>query len=239
MNATTDTRGELDALVAARLRGAAPDELLDLADSAIEHTSAAAADTVGLELIGAELDAAAAAHPETADGLRVAAARARAALPESAPARVATATPQPAVVEAPTEPGEADTVRRASWGRRLGAWLIDWCVLLFAAAPLFAYLLGDNAGTTILLTLGFFAYFAYLNGQGRTLGKLIVRIRVVDVSTGASIGTGRGVVRELVRLALTIFTLGIGLFLDGLRPLWNETDQSWHDAAARSIVVHS
>ena len=81
MSATTDTRGELDALVAARLRGAAPDELLDLADSAIEHTSAAAADTVGLELIAAELDAAAAAHPETADGLRVAAARARAALP--------------------------------------------------------------------------------------------------------------------------------------------------------------
>lgn len=236
MSATADVRSELDALVAARLRGAGQDELLDLADEAIEHASAAA-DTVGLELIGAELDAAVAAHPETADGLRVAAARARAGLPQSPPAPAATEPPQPAVVEAPTEPGRADTVRRASWGRRLGAWLLDWCVL-FAAAPLVAYLLGDNVGTTILLTLGFFAYFAYLNGQGRTLGKLIVRIRVVDVSTGASIGTGRGVVRELVRLALTIFTLGIGLFLDGLRPLWNETDQSWHDAAARSIVVH-
>ncbi len=235
MSATTDVRSELDALVAARLRGAGPEELLDLADEAIEQASAAA-DTVGLELIGAELDAAAAAHPETADGLRVAAARARAALPTPAPEPVDTAAPRPAVVEAPTEPGEAEADRRASWGRRLGAWLIDWCVL-FAASPPFTYLLGDNAGTTILLTLGFFSYFAYLNGQGRTLGKLIVRIRVVDASTGASIGTGRGIVRELVRLALTIFTLGIGLFLDGLRPLWNETDQSWHDAAARSIVV--
>jgi uncharacterized RDD family membrane protein YckC len=225
MSLTSHEQSGLEQLVAARLRDAEPDDLLDVADTAIEQATGAG-DALTLELIAAELDSAAAAHPERGDGLKVAAARARAGLPPPAPAA-------PATLEPARSGAEVSTL--ASWGSRLVAWLIDWVIVIFANA-LLTYMLDNSAG--LLLLLGAFAYFAYFNGQGSTLGKWLLRIKVVDVTTHEPIGTGRGAIRELVRLALTVLTLGVGLVLDGLRPLWNENHQSWHDAAARSIVIH-
>lgn len=227
MSVTSSEPSALRQLAAARVRNALPGELLDLADAAIEQ-AVADGDTVALELIVAELDSAAAAHPENGNGLRVAAARARAAFPSPPPA------PSPAPES--VQPVAAESTRYASWGSRLLAWLIDWCSLLVASL-LTGALLGDTTGL-VIWTLGAFAYFAYLNGRGRTLGKQLLRIEVVDASTGAPIGAARAAVRELVRLTLTVFTLGIGLIVDGLRPLWNQSHQTWHDSAVGSIVVH-
>ena len=135
----------------------------------------------------------------------------------------------------------------ASWGRRFSAWVMDWIVLglafLVITFPI-AVAIGDTGGETtgalggIVLTPVFFAYFAVLNGHGQTLGKRALGIKVVDAETGAPIGVGRGAIRELVRLGC-LSLLWIPFLIDGLRPLWNEHQQSWHDAAARSIVVHS
>ena len=227
MSVSSDERSALESLAAARLRDARADELLDLADAAIEQATTAA-DRLSLDLIAAELESAATAHPEAATGLRVAAARARVALPPS---------PRPPSETAP-EPAErppAAVDRHASWGSRLVAWLIDWGILLVAAL-LITSVAGDPAGS-LAWTVGAFTYFGYLNGRGGTPGKQLLRIKVVDASSGAPIGSGRGAVRELVRLALTFLTLGIGFILDGLRPLWDENHQSWHDAAAKSIVI--
>lgn len=226
MTVTGHEQTALEQLAAARLRGAQADELLDLADAAIERATAGD-DGLTLELIAAELESAATAHPQTGDGLRVAAARARANLPR---------WNEPATVTSP--PGEiaaAEVSTHASWGSRFLAWLID-VVILVTADSLVAYMVGTPAGG--LVTVGDFAYFAYFNGHGATIGKRLLRIEVVDDTTHRPIGTGRGAVRELVRIVLAVFTLGIGLILDGLRPLWNEKHQSWHDAAAKSIVIH-
>lgn len=227
MSITIHEQSALEQLAAARLRGAQPDELLDLADAAIEQATAGS-DSATLELLAAELDSAAATHPESGAGLKVAAARARAALPPSPLPE--TAAPEPA------QDAEAEVTTYASWGGRLLALLIDWTILTIAES-LVMHMVGDAAW--ILMTLGAFAYFAYLNGQGSTIGKRLLRIKVVDATTHGPIGTGRGALRELVRIALTVFTLGIGLVLDGLRPLWNANHQSWHDAAAKSIVIHT
>lgn len=226
MSVTTEPRAGAQ-LAAARLRGAQPDELLDLADAAIERADAAG-DALSLELIAAELDSAAAAHPAAGDGLRIAADRARAAALPLAPS-------PPTVVPQPVDRAAAEKDRAASWGHRLAAWLIDWCILL-GAGLLVAGQLGGSAGA-VFWTFGSFAYFAYLNARGGTLGKLLLRIAVVDPTTGIPIGIGRGAARELVRLCLTVLTLGIGLILDGLRPLWNENHQTWHDVAVKSLVV--
>jgi uncharacterized RDD family membrane protein YckC len=231
MSATSADQSSLQQLTAARLRDAQPDELLDLADAAIEQ-AAAGGDRLTLELIAAELDSAATARPETGDGLRVAAARARAALRPAPPpplSRPLLAAPEE------VEQRAGEVAAYASWGSRFLACLIDWCLLLVAALVV-GDLLGDSAGV-VSWTLGAFAYFVFFNGQGRTLGKRLLRIKVVDASAAAPIGAGRAALRELIRLALTVFTLGIGLLLDSLRPLWNENHQSWHDAAAGSIVV--
>jgi uncharacterized RDD family membrane protein YckC len=230
MSVISGEQTALERLAAARLRGAQPDELLDLADAAIELATVDQ-DGAMLELIATELDAAATEHPQGGDGLRIAAARARASLPPSGrPAPASPASPASAEIAA-----AAEVSVHASWGSRLLAWLIDWA-LLVTANSLLAYMVDTAAG--LLLALGDFAYFAYLNGEGGTVGKRILRIKVVDAATHEPIGTGRGAVRELVRFALAVFTLGIGLILDGLRPLWNEKHQSWHDAAAKSIVIH-
>jgi hypothetical protein len=96
MGATSLERTALEQLAAARLRGAKPDELLELAEAAIDQATAAS-DTLTLESVAAELDSAALAHPpfDQGDGLRfqLAAGRARAiashppatAAPEDAP----------------------------------------------------------------------------------------------------------------------------------------------------------
>ena len=76
---TTCERRALGELAAARLRGAKPDELLELADAAIDQATAVG-DRLTIESVAAELDAAAPAHPDEGDGLRLrlAAGRARA-----------------------------------------------------------------------------------------------------------------------------------------------------------------
>jgi uncharacterized RDD family membrane protein YckC len=140
-------------------------------------------------------------------------------------------------------------VAYAGWWRRFGAWLVDWTILM--VVPIVATLLiaegagasetaGDVAAflVTFLMFPIWFLYFAFLNGRGQTLGKRLFGITVVDQETGERIGFGRGAGREGIRLAcVTLFY--VPFFIDGLRPLWNERHQSWHDSVARSIVVRA
>jgi hypothetical protein len=64
----------------------------------------------------------------------------------------------------------------------------------------------------------------------------MVGLRVVDAETGEPIGYARGAAREAARVALFSLLL-VPFVIDGLRPLWNERHQSWHDSLARSVVV--
>lgn len=57
-------------LAAARRRDAKPERLLELSEAAIDQATAAG-DTLTLKSIAAELDSAAAAHPDQGDGLRL------------------------------------------------------------------------------------------------------------------------------------------------------------------------
>lgn len=142
-------------------------------------------------------------------------------------------------------PGPAQSVELAGWGRRFLAWLLDWILLLTISVVVglpVALAIGDTNGeatgymVAFLLSPVFFLYFALLNGRGRTVGKRALRISVVDGETLQPIGFGRGAVRELTRIGLWMLMWAPG-FIDGLRPLWNDRRQSWHDSAARSIVT--
>jgi uncharacterized RDD family membrane protein YckC len=145
-------------------------------------------------------------------------------------------------------------VAYAGWWRRFGAWLVDWTLLwtLLIGVPTVAMMLiapGEGASyetgeaavvlvSFVLIPIVAFAYFAFFNGRGQTLGKRLFGITVVDQETGERIGFGRGAGREGIRLAcVTLFY--VPFFIDGLRPLWNERHQSWHDSVARSIVVRA
>ena len=77
-------------------------------------------------------------------------------------------------------PGLAPAVELASWSRRFTAWVIDWIILFGAATAIAVALsgpLGDSTGegaavvAVVLLIPIDLAYFALLNGRGKTLGK--------------------------------------------------------------------
>jgi uncharacterized RDD family membrane protein YckC len=86
-----------------------------------------------------------------------------------------------------------------------------------------------------VLQLGLaFRYYAYLEGgpTGQTVGKRLMRIRVVDDNTGRPIGRGRAGVRHLGRIVSAL-----PLFLGYLWMLWDPQKQAWHDKLAGSVVV--
>ena len=110
------------------------------------------------------------------------------------------------------------------------------------------YAVGIGAEARFVLTgVGGIAYNGLLDGgpTGQTFGKKILKVRVVDDDTASPIGTGRGMGRALVPVAIGVIgvtpLLGLVAFvlglLDGLWPLWDARRQTWHDKAVGSVVV--
>jgi uncharacterized RDD family membrane protein YckC len=155
--------------------------------------------------------------------------------------------PQQAHSIAPTYPPSGP---RATFGVRLGAFLID-VVLLYIVAGLIGLAFGEHpfaftgtsgfeaeAATSEVSDSVFAAlwilYFWALegSGSGQTLGKKLLGIRVVDYQSGAPIRFGRGLLRCFGHLLSVSFC-----FLGYLWMLWDDDGQTWHDKMARTTVV--
>ncbi|QBI53503.1 RDD family protein [Streptomonospora litoralis] len=158
----------------------------------------------------------------------------------------------PGAPEAPLSPPPA------SFGARAGAYLIDLvpAAAIAAAAlygPLFLliWLLDPNnsaTGENIVLTciplaflLSAFCSFSYYwiphARSGRTLGKLVLGIRVIRMKTGEPPSLGLSAGRQLVALAMASLSC-IGLLVDLLWPLWDgPLCQALHDKAVGTRVV--
>ena len=74
-------------------------------------------------------------------------------------------------------------------------------------------------------------YVRALGRTGQTWGRRIARVRVVRNHTGAPIGFGRALGRQLFALATRSLVLG------HLWMLWDGQRQTWHDKVADTIVV--
>jgi uncharacterized RDD family membrane protein YckC len=124
----------------------------------------------------------------------------------------------------------------ASWGARLGAYVIDG---LIVNAALYVLNLVAEGGAAVVLAslvglLGPVLYFALLEreeGGGQTLGKRVVGIRVVRDGAG-TVSTARAVGRYFARIVSTLPCL-LGYFW----PLWDAKSQTFHDKLADTIVV--
>lgn len=136
----------------------------------------------------------------------------------------------------------------ASWGVRVGARLIDWCLLTVvflasvAAAAGIAYAI---AGETAAALTGLFAFVGlgylevalyYLAGDagqtGQTLGRRMFGIRVVRTD-GAPLGFWHALGRQFLAILSAIpFMLGY------LAPLWDPQRRTWHDSLAGTVVIH-
>lgn len=110
----------------------------------------------------------------------------------------------------------------ASMSRRVGAlfadWLLCWLIVLVAIRPYQA----DVAYWTLLLFAA--QDYAFTALTGFTVGKLVLRIRVIRLD-GSMVGPGWGLVRTL--LLLTV-----------IPPLMVDRDlRGMHDRAANSVVI--
>jgi uncharacterized RDD family membrane protein YckC len=120
---------------------------------------------------------------------------------------------------------------RANFGERLVAALIDGVGLFVIQLVLGAIVGGTGRGLGVLVSLGYYTYFEG-SPSGQTFGKKVMNIRVIDTSSGASIGYGRAAIRWLVRIVSALACL-IGYFW----MLWDKEKQTWHDKVAGCYVV--
>lgn len=145
----------------------------------------------------------------------------------------------------PTAPTHPSGAVYATWVSRLGAELIDGFAVLLLLQIISALL---PEAFNIVAIGGGFLYNGMLDGgpHGQTLGKRVLRLRVIDDATGELVGVQRGFMRALPPLAFGVlglvsmatFTVAIvASVLDGLWPLWNARRQTWHDMVAGTVVV--
>ena len=147
-------------------------------------------------------------------------------------------------------------VETASWGSRVGAYLMDLLFSVFVPSVLSIPLLASGvqgleiAGGILLgtaLVLGWPLYASITEARsgehnGQTFGKQIVGIRVIR-DGGERLGFGYALLRELVVRYLLIGGVGGWLFfppfLDLLWPLWDESNRALHDMVVSTHVVYA
>jgi len=150
----------------------------------------------------------------------------------------------------------------ASWGIRVGGYLIDAVILLVVFALFFVlfrhshtldvHLMARrgarrrNLSSLPFLISGalYVLYGTVLCGspRGQTVGMMAVGVRAVRDETLGTLGYGRALARAVLEgflrlLNLLFFLLGLIWVLDMLFPLWDKKRQTLHDKVAGSVVL--
>ncbi len=181
--------------------------------------------------------------------------------PQSPPA-FPTQTPTQGGYPPPPPPQHEQTPPYATWGIRLGGYLIDFvifAVVLVVLALLFrhshsldVHLMAKkgarrrsfSAVPFLITAVLYVAYGTILCGsaRGQTVGMMAVGVRAVRDQTFEVLGYGRALGRAVVEgvfRLLSLFTVFLGLIwlLDMLFPLWDSKRQTLHDKVAGSVVL--
>jgi uncharacterized RDD family membrane protein YckC len=147
----------------------------------------------------------------------------------------------------------------ASWGLRVGGYLIDGVILFVVNLILQALFRRSNVlvlhntmttGGVVhhqrydflvygLSAILFLIYCTVLVGgpRGQTVGMMAVGARAVRNGSGAVVGYGKAFLRSLVALLLG-YTVIVGI-LDLLWPLWDKKNQTLHDKAVGTVVLRT
>jgi uncharacterized RDD family membrane protein YckC len=145
----------------------------------------------------------------------------------------------------------APAVLLASIGQRAAARVLDTIVLVAIVLP-FVYgtlrdVIDDPEGAVIplwvnvlLATVSLVYDWGLVWWRGQTLGKMLLKVRVVDVEGGRP-GFSRAGIRAAVPTAVQLVPYGVGGILLLVVYLWAVLDpnrQGLHDKAAGTLVVH-
>lgn len=135
----------------------------------------------------------------------------------------------------PSYPAPSGAGRYASWGLRVGAYLLD--ILLLAPVWIIGAILlqTDAAALGVIFYVLAFAgslYFAYLTGaSGASPGKRLMGIKVVNERTGQPMGGGLGIARVFIHIIDSL-----PCYLGYLWPLWDAKRQTFTDKVLGTVV---
>lgn len=165
--------------------------------------------------------------------------------------------PHPGPAALPAPPYGAGRLPYASWGRRVGAYVIDFLPSLIGTVFLIvSYLLvlvdlaraeatasfPDLSRALVpgiiglvfqLVALGWQIYSRWVLGgrTGQSVGKRMFKITLVSQDTGRPIGVFNAFARDLLHIVDGMAYVGY------LWPLWDEQRQTFADKIARTVVL--
>jgi uncharacterized RDD family membrane protein YckC len=147
----------------------------------------------------------------------------------------------------------------ASWGLRLGGYVIDIVILGVVQAILDAAFrhtstltlhmtMTNNDGTVrhnsisfVALGLGLLVDLVYatifIGAAGKTVGMMAVGVRCVRDETHEAVGYGKAFVRSLVEIIFRITV--IVWIIDMLFPIWDAKRQTLHDKIVSTVVLRT
>ena len=163
---------------------------------------------------------------------------------------------------APSPPPAPAGPDLAGYGARLGAWLLDFVIVLVISIPLLIpfgglfHLTTTNTvssgslfdthtagvgvhGLGLLVQTAVVLLYGMLfigSAHGQTPGMMLAGIRCIDAGLGR-VGYGKAVMRAFVEYVLAVFFF-IPWVVDMLFPLWDPRKQTIHDKVVGSLVVH-
>lgn len=126
------------------------------------------------------------------------------------------------------------TIRYATWPRRAAAYLIDYALLVPLA--LIVTFVGNNkvqlwcAIADVLMLVGNRWLLAGYNG--RTIGRTVMRIKMVGASSGKPIGLVAACYRDVLHVLDTL-----SLCIGWIRPLWQRKHQTIADSIVKAAVL--
>ncbi len=128
----------------------------------------------------------------------------------------------------------APTYSYASWGKRVGAYLLDFAVPGVIAVIGFRISIALGA-ILYLVALVWFFYNVFQGGKsGSRWGQKIVGIRMLKEATGQPLGGGLAIARLFVHIVD-----GIPCDIGYLWPLWDSKKQTFADKIMGSVVVNA
>ncbi len=130
-------------------------------------------------------------------------------------------------------PFEKAVMTRASFGKRFLAVVVDG-IIVGVVTGIVLKIGGANLGQVLGGAIGLAYYVYFEGGQGATLGKKVLGLRVISTAGASPIGYGSAAVRYVGRIVSAI-----PLFLGFLWMLWDKDKQTWHDKIASTYVVEA
>ncbi len=137
------------------------------------------------------------------------------------------------------------------WGERFVAAFIDWIIIwgpfvvIAGVSDEFSDPMDDPSGLVVLLAYGW-ALIAWVGNKmimqgtsGQTVGKKLMKVKLVSEATGAPPGIAVCFGRHLVASILVVFTCYIYFLVDYLWPLGDDKEQRVTDKMFSLLVVKS